>query len=180
VIFRRVLVYVLLVGIAGLSGCVAYRPHAIEPPRLEQEFRSRSLTDDGLADFVQRAGGVTPTRWPPETLNLQSLTWIALYYSPLVRLARVELSVAEARSVAAGVKPNPSLSAEAGYNTNPESAGLFTAVPNFTIQTAGKRGHRIMQAQRMAEAAQYPSGERASQLHPASIRGCRVCPWSFA
>jgi len=85
-------VFGVLVGIAGLSGCVAYHPHPIEPPRLEQEFRNRSLTDGGLTDFVRRVRGGTPTRWPPETLDLQSLTWIALYYSPHVRLARVELT----------------------------------------------------------------------------------------
>ena len=162
-IFRRVSVFGVLVGSAGLSGCVAYHPHPIEPPRLEQEFRNRSLTDGGLTDFVRRVGGETPTRWPPETLDLQSLTWIALYYSPHVRLARVELSVAEARSVAAGAKPNPSLSAEPGYNTNPESAGLFTIVPNFTIQTAGKRGYRIAQATHLAEAARLAVSEAGWQ-----------------
>jgi outer membrane protein TolC len=131
---------------------VKYRPLVIEPPRLEQEFRNRTLTDSGLIEFVQRVNE-TPTVWPPAALDLQALTWIALYYSPEVRLARAQLRVAEAQIVAAGAKPNPSLSAETGYNTNPESAALFAIMPNFTIETAGKRGHRILQAERMADAA---------------------------
>lgn len=145
---------------ATLSGCVAYRPHAIEAPRLEQEFRNRTLTDSGLIEFVQRVNGAA-TRWPPRTLDLQALTWIALYYSPGVRLARAQVRVAEAQIIAAGAKPNPSLSAETGYNTNPESAGLFAIMPNFTIETASKRGYRILRAERMAEAARLAVTEAA-------------------
>lgn len=149
----------VVAGLAGLSGCVAYRPHLIEPPRLEQEFRNRSLTDSGLTDFVRRSGEEAPTRWPPETLGLQSLTWIAIYYSPDVRLARAQLRVAEAQIIAAGARPNPSLSGDIGYNTSPESRRLFTLIPNFTIQTAGKRGYQILQAERMMEAARLAVGE---------------------
>lgn len=152
----------ILILTAVLSGCVAYRPRAIEPPRLESEFRNRTLTGGGLVEFVQRVSG-KPTQWPPETLDLQSLTWIALYYSPDVRLARAQLRVAEAQIVTAGARPNPSLSAETGYNTNPESAGLLTAVPSFTIETAGKRGYRILRSEHMAEAARLAVTEAAWQ-----------------
>jgi outer membrane protein TolC len=157
---RRLSIPAALIFIASLFGCVAYRPHTIEPPRLEQEFRNRTLTDSGLIEFVQRASGAA-TRWPSETLNLQELTWIAVYYSPDVRLAHAQLRVAEAQIIAAGAKPNPSLSAETGYNTDPESAGLFTIIPNFTIETAGKRGYRILRAERMAEAARLAVTEAA-------------------
>src|SRR5262249_37303148 len=52
-----------------------------------------------------------------------------------------------------GARPNPPLSAETGYNANPESKALFTSIPNFTIETAGKRRYRILRAEKMAEAA---------------------------
>lgn len=138
---------------------MAYRHRAIEPPRLEQEFRKRSLTDSGLNDFVLGTVRGVPTRWPPVSLDLQSITWIAIYYSPDVRLARAQMRVAEAQIVAAGARPNPSVSGEIGYSTSPESKGLFSIIPNFTIQTAGKRGFRILQAERMAEAARLAVGE---------------------
>jgi cobalt-zinc-cadmium efflux system outer membrane protein len=156
---RRALAFGIVVSSAGLSGCVAYRPRLIEPPRQEQEFRNRSLTDSGLSDFVRRLAEGAPTRWPPETLGPQSLTWIAIYYNPDVGLARAQMRVAEAQIVAAGARPNPSISGEIGYNTSPESKALFSLIPNFTIQTAGKRGYRILQAQRMAEAARLAVGE---------------------
>jgi outer membrane protein TolC len=82
-----------------------------------------------------------------------------MYYNPDVRLARAQMRVAEAQIVAAGARPNPSLSGEIGYNTSPESKALFSLIPNFTIQTAGKRGYRILQAERMAEAARLGVGE---------------------
>jgi len=156
---RRIIVFGTALSIAGVSGCVAYRPRRIEPPRLEQEFRNRSLTDSGLNDFVQSAVRGVPTPWPPVSLDLQSITWIAIYYSPDVRLARAQMRVAEEQIVAAGARPNPSLSGEAGYNTSPESKALFSLLPNFTIQTAGKRGYRILQVERLAEAARLAVSE---------------------
>ncbi len=157
---RQLSALAVLTLIATLSGCVKYRPLVIEPPRLEQQFRNRTLIDGGLIEFVLRVNE-KPTHWPPETLDLQALTWVALYYSPDVRLARAQARVAEAQIVAAGAKPNPSLSAETGYNTNPESAGLFSILPNFTLETAGKRGYRILRAERMAEAARLAVTEAA-------------------
>ncbi|MBI4873513.1 MAG: TolC family protein [Acidobacteria bacterium] len=148
----------LALALAGLAGCIPYRPQPIEPPRLEQEFRNRSLHDAGLRAFV---GLSTP--WPPATLDLDSLARVALYYSPAARVARAQAQVAQAQVVAAGARPNPDLAVESGHSRNPEAAALFKLLPGFTIETAGKRGYRILQAQRLAEAAGLASGEAGWQ-----------------
>ncbi len=159
--FRWTVRLLAALGILITSGCTAYHKHTLDAPRLERDFSSRSLNDAGLREFVKRFG--VGTEWPPKALDVQSLTWIALYYSPEVRLAQAQLRVAEQQVVAAGARPNPSLSAESGYNRNPESAKIFSLVPTFTIETAGKRGYRILEAEKSAEAARLAVDEAGWQ-----------------
>jgi outer membrane protein TolC len=45
------------------------------------------------------------------------------------------------------------MAVEAGYNPTPESRVLYGIFPSFTIETAGKRGLRILQAEKLAESA---------------------------
>jgi outer membrane protein TolC len=48
---------------------------------------------------------------------------------------------------------NPSLGLQVGYNRSPESHPEYSILPSFTIETAGKRGYRILRAEQEAEAA---------------------------
>jgi outer membrane protein TolC len=75
------------------------------------------------------------------------------YYSPDLEVARTQVAVAEAGIRAAGARINPSLGLQAGYNRNPESHFEYAVSPSFTIETAGKRGYRILRAEREADAA---------------------------
>ena len=141
------------VAVAGLLvGCVPYRARVLSPPALEDSFRARRLTDPGLIEFL-RSNEVQAANWPPTQLNVRSLALVAYYFSPELGVARASLTTAEAAVRAAGVRPSPSLAVEAGYNRNPESPATYSILPTFTIETAGKRGLRILQAQQQAEAA---------------------------
>jgi outer membrane protein, heavy metal efflux system len=104
----------------------------LNPVRSEQQFRARSL--DG-------------------PLNRNTLTKYALEFSPDLAVARARVAVAEAALQTARQRINPSLSAEGGYNPTPESASTYSFSPAFTIETAGKRGYRILEASKLAEAA---------------------------
>src|SRR5262249_54726455 len=115
----------------------------------------------GLRAFVEANAGGKEISWPPRVLDTQGLTLVALYYNPELAVARAELAAAEAAVITAGARPNPSLDAEVGYNTSPESHSLFNAIPKFTIETAGKRGYRILRAQKEAEAARLGLAETA-------------------
>lgn len=87
------------------------------------------------------------------------LTFIGYYYSPDLEIARSQIAVAEASIRAAGARINPTLGIDAGYNRNPESALIYGILPTFTIETAGKRGYRILQAEQQAEAARIGLAE---------------------
>jgi outer membrane protein TolC len=142
-----------------LTGCVKYRPKPLEPPRLEQEYRARSLSEPGLRSFLEANAPARPAQWPPTNLNLDTLTLVAFYYHPELEIARARVAAAEAGIVTARGRRNPSLSVGGGWANSPESAFIFHFDPGFLIETAGKRGHRILQAERQAEVARLGFAE---------------------
>lgn len=141
----------LAIAIAAiLTGCVRYRAKVLNPTALEESFRARSLTDSGLVEFLR--ANQAATTWPPSEIDVRTLALIAYHFSPDLAVARAHLTTAEAAVRAAGVRPSPSLALEGGYNRNPETHALYSILPSFTIETAGKRGLRILQAQAQMEA----------------------------
>ena len=153
---------VALVALA-LAGCVKYRPQALNPPALETQYRSRSLKNPDLVEFLRQKGH-TGSPWPPASLDLRTLALIAYFYNPDLAVARARLAAAEAGIAVAGLRPAPSMAVEGGYNPNPESRVLYGVLPSFTIETAGKRGLRILQAQKLAEGAQAGFAESGWQV----------------
>jgi outer membrane protein TolC len=141
-----------------LSGCVKYRPHPLDPPQAEQQFRSRTLSDPGLRAFLKR------TDWPPAKLGLNDLAAVAFYFNTDLDVARAQFRTAQAAIVTAKTKPNPLLSTGGGYTNSPESPLVFHFDPAFTLVTAGKRGWRILEAERAAEAARLQIAETAWQV----------------
>jgi outer membrane protein TolC len=142
-------VLVLLWAVAiSLSGCAHYAAHPIDAAASEQRFRARSLDDPGLRAFVNRPN------WPPAKLALNDLYAIALYFDPELDIARARLNTARAAVIAAGGRPNPSLSLSGGWTNAPESPFVFDFFPALTIETRNKRGLRILEARKLAEAAQ--------------------------
>ncbi|HYM10242.1 MAG TPA: hypothetical protein VEU62_05905, partial [Bryobacterales bacterium] len=111
----------LCVLAALLPGCAAYHPKPLEPPRLEKDYRARTLADPGLRAFVEANSATRPSEWPPRSLDLASLTLVGFYFSPDLDVARAQVRMAEAAITTAGARPNPSLSIGGGYSTSPES-----------------------------------------------------------
>ena len=145
--------FALAISIATmLTGCVPYRARVLSPPALEDSFRARTLTDVGLVEFLRGNDAAKPT-WPPAELDVRTLALVGYYFSPDLALARTKLMAAEAGVPVAGLRASPSLALEGGYNRNPETHALYSILPSFTIETAGKRSLRILQAQRQVEAS---------------------------
>jgi outer membrane protein TolC len=138
----------LCAAAAALSGCAHYAPHPIDAAAAQQRFRARSIDDPGLRAFVNRPS------WPPARLTLNDLCAIALYFDPELDLARAKLNTARAAVIAAGARPNPSLSFSGGWTNAPESPVVIDFFPALTIETRNKRGLRILEARKLAEAAQ--------------------------
>lgn len=138
-----------------LASCVRYHPRPLDPARSEQEIRARTLADPGLQTFLKR------TDWPPASLGLNDLAAVAVYFNSDLDLARAKLRTAQAAVITASARPNPSLSAGGGWTNSPESPLVFHFDPAFTVVTAGKRGWRILEAQKLAEASRVALDETA-------------------
>jgi cobalt-zinc-cadmium efflux system outer membrane protein len=143
----RPLVFSVLVASSLTIGCAAYQASPIHAPELEAAYRARTLDNAELRSFVEDGVGTAPSTWPPRALDLKTLTFIGYYYNPDLDVARAQLAVAEAGIRAAGARGNPESHAEYGL------------VPAFTLETAGKRGYRLLRAERHADAARIGLSE---------------------
>ncbi len=157
----RIVAGVVLVIPLLCVGCVRYRPAPLDPPALEQTYRSRSLSDPGLLEYVREQD---EREWPPATLDLDSLALVASYFSPEMEVARAAARRSEVAARAAGARVNPSASVSGGYDTGPESPVLLESLLSFTIETGGKRASRILLATREAEVARLQVLETAWQV----------------
>jgi outer membrane protein TolC len=153
--FRQAAQIAVAIGAVVLSGCVKYHSRALDPPRSEQQFRARSLADTGLGLFLKRAA------WPPPQLGLNDLTAVAFYFSADLDVARSQVREAQAGVLTAQARPNPSLSLGGGWTNAPESPVVFHFDPAITLETAGKRGWRILESEKLAEAARVQVAETA-------------------
>lgn len=152
----RVPLAVVATCIGLLSGCATYHPEPIDPEKIARSFENRSLGDPGLREYVRRfQESGSQGSWPPERLDLLSLTWIAYYFHPDLDVARAKVTVGEAGIITAGGRPNPSLRFLSLHDSLVEGAtpwtlGLLLDIP---IETAGKRGYRIKAAEQLAAGA---------------------------
>jgi len=140
----------------GALGCASPEPQELDPHRSEAEFRARTLTDPGLARFVQANGGKTPPSFPPERWDLGTLTQVAFYFHPELDLARARLTQARAGRVTAGMWPNPVAALELSKVANVEPGfkpWIYGANLSFPLDTLWKRGYKIDEADRASEAA---------------------------
>ena len=155
----RCLVLSLLFASPMVMACATYQARPIHAPELETAYRARTLDNAQLRSFVEVSVGTGLSTWPPRALDLKTLTFIGYYYSADLDVARAQVAVAEAGIRAAGARVNPDLAVNAGYNRNPESHVEYGLVPAFTFETAGKRGYRILRAERQADAARIGLSE---------------------
>ena len=161
--FARNLTCLLPLLLVFQSSCIHYSARPLSAPAVENQYRARTLTSPDLAAFMRSQPGSSVTTWPPDSLDLDTLTRIAYFYQPDLDVARAKFAAAEATVMTARQRVNPSVSGDAGYSRNPESAITYAVAPTFTIETAGKRGYRILQAERTAEAARLSFVETAWQ-----------------
>jgi len=146
----------LLVALAILvSGCVRYHPKPIEASKSLADYETRRLDSPVLKSFLQNRAGVK--EWPPQAWDLRALTLAAYYYSPDLDIARAQWASAKAGRITAGERPNPTIGGLLGYNSTTPVSEVSPWIPEVSleipIETAGKRGFRILQARQLSEAA---------------------------
>jgi outer membrane protein TolC len=144
----------LLLGAA--LGCAGPEPEELDPAKSEAEFRSRSLTDPGLARFAEKNRAKDAGAFPPERWDLGALTVVAFYLHPDLDIARARLTQIRAGRVTAGMWPNPVLGFEGSHVSNVEQGltpWIYGANLSFPVDELWKRGYRVEEADRASEAA---------------------------
>lgn len=152
------------VVIAGMTGCARYHARPLAVATVAADYASRSLAEPGLRAFLE-TNHVTG-EWPRRNWELESLTLAAFYFSPELDLARARWHTAQAGSRTAGQRPNPTLTASPQYNATTLTPSPWVVALNLDlpIETAGKRGHRIAQAQHLSDAAKLKIASTAWQV----------------
>jgi outer membrane protein, heavy metal efflux system len=144
-----------------LAGCVHYVPKPVEPAQTLTSLETRTLTNEGLRAFIETNAPELVKEWPRQSWDLAGLTLVAFYYHPSLDVARAQAGVAKANIITAGGRPNPTVGVTPEYNFNPSGGAtpwIATIQFDVPIETAGKRGLRISQAERLSEAARLRLG----------------------
>jgi cobalt-zinc-cadmium efflux system outer membrane protein len=148
-----------------LCGCSTYRAAPLVPSEAAHEFDQRSLADPALCSYLRANLGDTLPSCPPDRWDLTTLTLAAFFYNPDLAVAQAKLDVASAAIITASERPNPSLGLGPAYTASaaPSFApwAIGAAQVNFPIETAGKRGYRVAQADHLRDAAALQIGETA-------------------
>ena len=152
--FHRISIACLIGSL--LSGCTSFQPKPITPSKTVDSLESRTLDSPGIRNFISRNLGQTACL--TKSWNLSCLTLAAFYYQPDLDVARAQWGIAKAHVVTAGMHPNPSLGFSAQQNAveprGVEPWALFWNL-GIPVETAGKRGYRIMQAKHLSSAARF-------------------------
>jgi outer membrane protein TolC len=154
----RLKIWPLLCAIIAVAGCAQFQPQPLAPAQAAAQFDARRLDDSGLKNFLAQNLGHEPQGWPLDKWDLHSLTLAAFYFHPDLEVARAQWRVAQAGALTAGARPNPSVSFSPGYDTQIPgnySPWLIPVTLDIPIETAGKRGKRIAEAEKLAESARW-------------------------
>src|ERR1035437_6684096 len=148
------------------TGCAIhkYHPAPMSTANSLVLFEARSLADVGLKQFVETNTHQVLESWPLRTWTLDRLTLAAYFYSPDLDLARATVANAEAGIVTAGARPNPTIGFGAGHETSPDNPYLWNLDFTLPIETAGKRGYRVLEARQLTEASRIALAESAWQV----------------
>jgi len=148
------------------AGCAHYQPKPISADQAVATFEQRTLSDAGLKAYVERNGHHELASLPLSSWDFPNLTLAAFYFHPDLDLARAKWAVAKGGEISAGERPNPTVSVAPGYNTTTPtpSPWFVTATLDVPIETAGKRGYRIAQANQLSEAARMNIASAAWQV----------------
>jgi cobalt-zinc-cadmium efflux system outer membrane protein len=151
---RRGIPVVCLIVLA-LTGCVRYQPKPITAAQAMDDFESRRLDAAEISSRLKSIPGVGA--WPPASWDLRALTLAAMYYSPDLDVARAQWATAQAGRITAGERPNPTGSILMGFNSTSPVSEVTPWIPEaaleIPVETAGKRGYRIAEAQHLSGAA---------------------------
>jgi outer membrane protein TolC len=169
----------ILSVLLAVTGCVHYHPRPLAAETSLASFQSRTLDGADLAVFIRANHEVA--EWPPKRWDVKTLTLASFFFNPDLDVARADWAVARAGLVTAGERPNPDVSVVPGYNSSTPASlmtpWILTLNLDFTIETAGKRGHRQTQARHLSEASRLAIASAAWQVR-SRVRGSLLALYS--
>jgi outer membrane protein TolC len=145
--------FTVIAVILALAGCARFHPQPISPDQTAAAFDTRSLTNPDLQAFLETNRIIGP--WPRRSWDLDALTLVAFYYQPALAEARAQWASARAGRITAGERPNPTVGFTPTYDTTTPPPWIFGLTWDIPIETAGKRGKRIAEANQLSEAARW-------------------------
>src|SRR5277367_1077936 len=157
---------------AFVAGCAHYEPRPLSPAQSAAGLDGRSLDGAEFRHFLERNSSLPPS-WPPQSWDFESLYLAALYFHPSLEVARAQWRVARGGEKTAAERPNPSVSAQPGYDfsaTSPVNPWIPGVVFDVPIETMGKRGYRKAQAAHLAASARRDIAATAWRVR-ANLRG---------
>ncbi len=149
-----------------VAGCARFEHQPLSPAETAGKLESRSLDHPALKSFLEQNLHHALAEWPAPSWDSQMLTLAAFFYHPSLDVARAQWAVAQAGTITAGERPNPTLNVTPGYDTTTltPSPWIPLGFLDIPIETAGKRGYRIAQAVRLSEAARLNIASVAWQV----------------
>ena len=145
--------WIFLAPILAVAGCATFHSQPVSPEKTAAAFDARSLNDENLRTFLE-TNHVTGD-WPRNSWDLNALTLAAFYYQPALAEARAQWAAVEATKITAGERPNPTVGFTPTYDTTAPPPWILGVTWDIPIETAGKRGKRIAQANHLSEAARW-------------------------
>ena len=145
--------WLFILGVIAFAGCARFHPQPISPDQTAAAFDARSLTNTNLQAFLETNHITGP--WPRCSWDLDALTLVAFYYQPALAEARAQWASARAAHITAGQRPNPTVGFTPTYDTTTKPPWIWGLTWDIPIETAGKRGKRIAQADHLSEAARW-------------------------
>ncbi len=142
-----------LASVLVFAGCATFHSQPVSPEKTAAAFDARSLSDENLHAFLE-TNHVTGD-WPRDSWDLNALTLVAFYYQPALAEARAQWAAVQAAKITAGERPNPTVGFTPTYDTTTPPPWIFGVTWDIPIETAGKRGRRIAEAEHLSEAARW-------------------------
>jgi outer membrane protein, heavy metal efflux system len=148
---RSIIMSVVALTLTACAPVQRYHPEPLSPPSTATELESRTLSNAGLKQFIEKNLGHPLAAWPLSKWSLNELALAAYYFNPQMQVARAQAEAAQAAIITAGMRPNPTVSLSPGI----PSPYLLDFHFNLPVQTAGRRGYKIKQARALSQAARF-------------------------
>lgn len=134
-------VLLALAVVLPVTGCVDAPRRPLDPAKLEQEQRARTLADPELKSLcVERLDLPPDAEWPPASLDLPMAVLAAWHFRPEMTAARAAIAAAQAKVQQAGKLPNPTLSLTPGRASPAASSPwVLAAALDFVLPLGGRR-----------------------------------------